>query len=351
VCPMYIDMCEKVAKLIDTCNTMAIVHHWDSDGIASAAILKRVYGSKDTTTLFLVPRIGIYRVSAIPIQQLAKVKPDLVLITDYSIDGREVDELERLLGVNTAVIDHHVTYPRTKAFCNPVALGEAEERYPSTTYLLHRALHIANDRELMDLVALGIVGDIGWKPKIDLSLWLPDYRGSIDILKHVVNTIDSCYRLGDYGCINYVLNRLSDEGIEAVLDDKYLESMRNSVEKEYIEVLRDIKPVLDVMQVTIFRINTVSYLTSLIGRELAKRFPNKVVMLVNTVESLGVGYVYVRSLNYRLRRVMEFLRSRGLEVGGKDSVFVVTCKSTSCKDEEELVYNAIVSYLNDVGDL
>lgn len=345
------DMCREIAKLIDMCNTVAIVYHWDSDGIASAAMLRRVYGSRGIATVFIVPRIGIYKVSAIPIQQLVESRPDLVLITDYGIDGREVDELERLLSVGIAVVDHHATNPRMKAFCNPVALGEAEDRYPSTTYVLYRALRIAEDRELMDLVALGIVGDVGWRPRIDLSLWLPGYRKSMDILKRVVDAIDSCYRLGDYNCINYVLNKLSNESIEAVLDDEHLENMRTRVEKEYREVLRSIKPVLDVKQVTVFRINTVSYLTSLLGRELAKRFPNKVVMLVNTVESLGIGYVYVRSLSYRLRHIMEFLRSRGMEVGGKDSVFVVTCRSASCRDEEELVYSAIASYLNGVGGL
>jgi len=74
----------------------------------------------------------------------------------------------------------------------------------------------------------------------------------------------------------------------------------------------------------VFKLRTRSYITSLIGRELAYRFSNSVVVLLHIVEKLDCKYIYVRSMRYGLRSVLSEIKAHGLTVGGKDKVLVVT---------------------------
>ncbi len=340
------DLCRDVLTLIEESNRIAVVHHWDSDGIASAALIEKVYAYRKALS-FTVPRIGLYRASAIPIENLRHSNPDILLILDYGLSREDLEHLEKKLGITIAVIDHHVTQPRDRAFCNPIAMGSSEDLYPATTYVLYRALDLDTDTQILDLVALGIVGDFGWRPRLDLTRWIPEYSGSLELLKHVASIVDSCYRLGDYDCIRYVRRKLTKAGLSGIVSDTYLESKYRRVDNELRYLLETLQPSERRGPLLIFRAETESYITSFIGRELAKRFPNSMVILINKVRSLGMGYIYVRSLSHRLRDVLEELRAKGLEVGGKDMVFVVTCKSLECDEERDVLY-ALEAHLKSV---
>ncbi len=331
------DLCRDVRTLIEESNRVAIVHHWDSDGIASAVLIEKIYADRKSLS-FTVPQIGLYRASAIPIENLRHSNPDILLILDYSLSLEDLEYLEKEFGIAIAVVDHHVTQPRDKAFCNPVAMGSPEDFYPATTYVLYRALDLGTDTEILDLIALGIVGDLGWRPKLDLTRWIPGYSRSLELLKYVASIVDSCYRLGDYDCIHYAHRKLAEAGLSGVVSDTYLRSKYRHVDKELRYLLETLYPSERRGPLLIFRAETESYITSFIGRELAKRFPNNVVILINRVRSLNMGYIYVRSLSHRLRGILKLLRAKGLEVGGKDTVFVVTCKNPECVEERDVLY-------------
>lgn len=66
-----------------------------------------------------------------------------------------MDEVEKRLGVDVVVVDHHANAVRAQRFYNPVARGAAEDDYPSTTWVL---------RELMPRdTAIVVVSDHGTK--------------------------------------------------------------------------------------------------------------------------------------------------------------------------------------------
>ena len=333
------ELCLDVARLVRRGRRVAVVHHWDCDGVASSALLTKLVDIEELA--FFIPRIGLYSVDAVPIKEIGSADPDLVILLDYGMSGDRVDELEKRLGKPVAVIDHHVVEGRSKAFCNPVASGFPEELYPSTTYVLFQELGAFNDRDkrILDLVALGIVADLGWRADLDLSRWLPSYSGSLEALRMAAAMVDSCYRLGDYACIDYARGKLLGD-IENVVNDPYLRSRYELVEREIRSALEHAAPTHAKGSTLVFEIDTSSYVTSAIGRELAKRYPRNVVVLVNRVRSLGMGYVYVRSASRSLRNVLTELRSRGLVVGGKDRVVVVTCSSMKCEELGE-VLNAL----------
>ena len=159
--------------------------------------------------------------------------------------------------------------------------------------------------------------------------------------------VDSCYRLFDYDMICHARDLLKREGVNGVLRscllDEELQKLKFEVENAYLN-LRLIK---DGGLIKVFELKSHSYITSLIGRSLANKFENSIVMLVHKVEGLNLTYVYVRSNAFNLRGVLEALKKSDVNVGGKDQVFVVTCSSDS-NEHVERVYDLIVKVVGDV---
>jgi len=341
---MSIDACVEVLRRLMESSRIAVVHHWDCDGVASSAILKRILRKTDIT--FFVPRIGVYDRTALPTNGIRSIDPDIVLVLDYCLDPRQVEEVAKSLAVTMAIVDHHVVEGFTKLFCNPVALGLPEDRYPSTTYVLYQTMKaMGMDVDgVLDLVALGVVADVGWRRGFDLSKLLPDHGYSLEELMSIAEAVDSCYRLGDYECIDHAREKLV-ENPRDVLRDPYLQSRREFVRKEIEKAKNMLEPRERRGVVLVFELKTRVYATSALGRYLANLYPRNVIVLVNYVESLGISYVYVRSSTHYLRHALEELRFRKLRVGGKDRVFVVTCTDAECGEEVRIVIEVLEKHV------
>jgi len=328
-------LCRSIKCLLKKTESLAIVHHWDSDGVASAAIVSRLRSN----VVFYVPRIGLFSGDAIPLLKGC----DAVLLLDYGISVNEVEALEERLGVSVAVVDHHVNGVREKLFCNPVALGGSEEEWPSTTWVMRRLLGL---KGFDDLVALGLVGDLGLRAAgflngLDAGLGLEE-------LLLVASLVDSCYRAVDYEGIAHARQILSERGVRAVLRDSRLRDTLEGVEREFSAVLGTLEPEVR-SSVVVYRVVTDCYLTSQLGRELAARHPESIVVLVNRVRRLGSAYIYVRSRRFSLRRVLERVRP-AMRAGGKDKVFVVSCRS-DCEEELAMLLPLLSERCEELGSV
>ena len=124
--------------------------------------------------------------------------------------------------------------------------------------------------------------------------------------------------------------------------DSRLHDTLERVVQEFSAVLGSLEPEVR-GSVVVYRAVTDFYLTSQLGRELAARHPGSIVVLVNRVQRLGSTYIYVRSHRFSLRAVLKSLRT-AMHIGGKDKVFVVSCRS-DC--EEELA--ELLPLLNECG--
>jgi len=336
--------CRRVVKLIEEASKVSIIHHWDSDGIASAALIAKKY--KDKISSFIIPRIGEYNIEAIDVNKLKKSNPDLVLILDYGIPLNQLKILEESIGVKVAVIDHHVNKFMVDAFCNPIAFGCAEEEYPSTTWVLREILDL---EDFSDIVALGIVGDLGKAIKDSpLLRWIEENvksRGlAIDDVFHVVNVIDSCYRLVDYECIDYVRGILIEHEVKDILVDDYLRSKLLKLNEEVSKALSSVKLVKEHDEfIKVFEVTTDAYITSLIGRELAYKHHNSIIVLQHEVKKLNKRCIYIRSYKYSLRSILEAFKSMNMNVGGKDKVLVISCNGETY--EIDTIINTIATYI------
>ncbi len=314
-----------------------VLHHWDADGVASAAILLRVLGPHIVG--MSTPKIGVYGASALNPNEIKKSGAHTLVVLDYGAHPHEV--LARVpQGLQTFIVDHHAVELSCNArehCCNPVALGLGEAEYPSTTWVLYELLNTPSN--IVDLVALGIVGDLG--PALatsehvtfvdnvaaELNMTLNDFVRAAEL-------IDSCYRIVNSECIEHAVQVLAEKGVRGVLHDEVLISAHESASR-YVDSAYDRLQSLGepCPGVKVWKLSLDSLVTSYVGRSLARAYPDDVILLVHNIPSLNVTYVYVRSYSMPLRRFLEKLREEGLSVGGKDMVFVVTCSEGEDCDE------------------
>jgi len=187
---------------------------------------------------------------------------------------------------------------------------------------------------------LGLAGDLGSRAAGFLEEL--EAGSSLDELLLAASLVDSCYRAVDYEGIAHARRLLSEGGVQAVLRDSRLRDALKRVEREFSTVLGSLEPEVR-RGVVVYRAVTDFYLTSQLGRELAARHPRSIVVLMNRVRRLGSAYIYVRSHRFSLRAVLKSLRT-AMHIGGKDKVFVVSCRS-DC--EEELT--ELLPLLNECG--
>ena len=308
---------------------VAVVHHWDADGVASAAAVVRLRG--ESIVSVVTPELGVYGTEAIPWKSLDDA--EVVAVIDYGIGltPAALGRSSRLL-----VIDHHRSGCVDAGLCcNPVSvcgLGEAE--VPATAYLMRELLAWGGrDGVVDDLAALGIVGDMG--AYLDR---LPDgVRGflnracgslgiSLKSLLRAADVVDACYRNLRYGLIRRAVTLLAEGGPAAVLGDPQL--LRNYGEWERVR-----EGVMGLLEreaefcgsvVKVFRLRADSLVTSYVGRRLASELGG-VIVLIHELPSLNRTYVYVRSRESPIVGCREAVERAGLKVGGKDYVLVVTC--------------------------
>lgn len=325
---------------------IAIIHHWDTDGIASAVLISKYFSSKSFS--YYIPRIGLYGLEAINVQDIKAISPDIVMIVDYGITMKVIRELKSELQREVIVIDHHLTDLRGDLLCNPVCITHDEEACPSTTWLIKE---LFDAQQYASLIALGVVGDYGrYIEQSNLSdvikNMIKEDGFSIDQLMRASQLIDSCYRSGDYAGIHHARDVLKHKGIRGILEDRILHRNLNYVNKEMEEILLNIEPTEVKEPLVVFEVETKNYITSYLGRELAYRYKDEVVVMVNYVKSLDLNYIYVRSYKYDLSKALKILKGKGLHVGGKSHVFVVTCRDRDCIREKDLTLNVLMETLS-----
>lgn len=329
---------------------IAIVHHWDCDGVSSAAILSKIL--RGFEKLFVVPKIGFYSAEAVDTSIIKQYNPGALIILDYGISLAEIKKLEGRVEARVYVIDHHVSDVRGGFYCNPVANGFPGQEYPSTTWVIYKYL---KPRGMEDLVSLGVIGDLGrslerhWIKQWVLKVASEHGLGLNDLFRATEN-IDSCYKLLDRKCIDHARRVLEEEGVKNIIDDKVLEEKKSKVEREVLKILENISPVEEHGIIRIYSMEKNLYITSSIGRELAYRSQDKIVILRHKIPLLNIEYLYVRSHAYSLRTVLEELKKHRIDVGGKDRVFVVTCMKSCPEEIIYLVENTILKHATNIKD-
>ena len=320
------EACFNVSKALKECGQAALIHHWDADGIFSAAIIKKALAPE---AIMAVPEIGNFSAEAVP--KLSGI--NALGIIDY---GLPKDEVSKLMSYGSYrrvfVIDHHASSLKGKHVCNPIPLGFSEVDYPSTTWVIKELIlppDAGNELSVKLMVAAGVLGDLGLRyvsfPQKGFIELVAEKSGlAIASLLEAVDLVDSCYRLLDPECVSEAVNIASSGGVEGVLRSEFLKEKRELLKDGLRKSSSGVRKVLRRDPYVVYELSSDLYITSYVGRDLAMENPGKVVVLYHRLKPLNKTYIYVRSQTKRLRECIHLFGGEGLEVGGKDKVFVIT---------------------------
>lgn len=319
--------CPRLRRALAQSRRPFIVHHWDADGVASAALAWRNWAEPAATA---VPSIGSYTWRAVPVPPPGA---DAVAVLDYGIPGPEYEELEKREDKPLIVVDHHRVPPAglsRGAYCNPAATRG--EDWASASLLLHRVLDAPPRGVDAELAALGAVGDL--QPFLDAGKPHPGLEEAkhlaasagigLEELREAAIRVDSCYRLLDESCLRHAVRVAAEAGARGILGDERLREARIRADRLLDEALHLLQgPERPVPGVLLYRLDMDAYVTSALGRRLAAENPESVTVLLHRLPRSSRGFIYARSLSRSLAPVLQMLRARGLRVGGKEHVVVL----------------------------
>jgi len=332
---------EDLKEILFSSPRIAIIFHWDSDGIASASMLKEVLESNGAEVLSIVPTIGYYNVDAIPLSKIKEFNPDLIIVADYALKPWDLEQLEYEITTPVMVVDHHLNrLPEKPLYHNPVARGLPGELYPSTTWVLRELLGL--DVNLR--VLLGIAGDCGVKAE-DTPLWdtiryvLESHGWNWDKIIGLVELVDSNYRLGDYEGILRAVDKLISYGdnLDNALEDKEWVRKKKVVDEEVNRIMES-GPDKILGNILVYRVESKYYIASTITRRFTLKHQDKVVVVAFKHLGEGPCHVYIRSWRYDLSPILSLLLLRKYEVGGKKEVVALT---VDCKILEQALQDVL----------
>ena len=314
-----------LATVIDG-KRVLLVHHWDADGIASAAILMeelKKLGADEIKND--VPVLGEFEMSADWIIQNAREPPDILVSADISIPLDNLLAIRDGLGVDIVMFDHH-TRPVVNEpgifFINYCSLRD--EDWPSNTLVLNDFF----GREPDLLSALGLVGDKGrniekyaeiW-PKFSKRLQMDGY--TLEDVTRIVDLLDSCYKSGRRDELMkwpwLLVDKDDKELFETVLSNELLNSflldIENKTQQYYLRGLTKMDGYY------ISEIDTEYHIISALTRRFSNANPDREVMVTNRGMFPGKVQVYLRSKRKDLRPLIGMIQDLGQSAGGKVDV-------------------------------
>ncbi len=344
--PSYTSPCAEAAARLRAASTAHIIHHWDADGLASAAIIERYLRRWKAEATYAVPEIGGYSAEAVrppprPVDEFALV--------DYGIPPEEVAKVGRAVGREVIIFDHHASGVRGRGKCNPISYGEGWEKWSAAAVVIAEAAGIRPEG-WDELAALAVYGDVGFegllrKPHLLSAAFRSGLRA--EELERAARYVNSCYRAVDYACIDIAREELAEGGVWAVLRDGYLAAREAEV---CAEVDRGVDEALSSAEavgegITLYRARLRAYVVSAVGRRLSKMLSSGVAVLVAYVEPMRRWYLYARSQDRVIKDAIHALRAAGYGAGGKDRVVSTPCIEEGCKGELSTLLRALTSNL------
>jgi hypothetical protein len=181
-----------------------IIHHWDADGICSAALLHRAGDANRT------PTIGNYFLTATELAAIRAAGYDCIVVADMALHHDTLRALAATAPVT--VYDHHNAGKVNEVtYVNPIVDGADEQDYPSASWVVATAL----GRTDTLLAHLGVVGD--WEKRIQNTRFytvLDDFLSArnltFDDVYDMVTLLDANYKAGDKGAVEQAVPALAE---------------------------------------------------------------------------------------------------------------------------------------------
>ena len=302
---------------------MLIIHHWDTDGITSAALVAKALGLEEFENLS--PPIGEFRFD----ERIRRAieKADIIYVLDLNLP-EEVEEIRK----ETIFIDHHIQAkienPKVKQI-NPALNGEYA---PSASFVVSQYFGIWNE-----LTSLGALGDIGKR-----ALEIPKVRKLLTInteeALRLVQLIDSNYVVMDRGGVEKAVKVLLTYDIKELLEYEPWIRKAEAIEK----TINDAIGSLDLREGFAFiTFESPFNVISKVARKVVWELGYRGAVVVNR-DFHGKAQIYVR-ISPELAGKMDMgeiifaLRKKGFNAGGKREVLGCICEKSKVDEALEVV--------------
>jgi hypothetical protein len=300
-----------------------LLHHWDTDGLCSCAILRNELkkDKRDMEWTYFIPQIGNYFLTENEMKGFEEAGLDELTIADMAIPSDQIKRLSGSIGHITHY-DHHFqplhNMPNV-THINPVAAGKEAAEAPANTIVLMDQFHRRFDLQ----TALGVVGDLEHKvfDNARAGPLVSSYANAhglcyMDLIR-MCDLVNANFKTDDIDAVHRATDLLTEIG-----DDPgpilFNGDWQRKLEKISAQVDEWLKaPVEDRGQLLLLKMDSSCHIISTVGRHLFRRYDRQ-VLLTNTGLK-NIDQIYVRGFD--MRKAINYARSKGLRAGGKKDAF------------------------------
>ncbi|MBS3790978.1 MAG: hypothetical protein KGY66_08720, partial [Candidatus Thermoplasmatota archaeon] len=113
-------------------SNILLFHHWDTDGITSAALALQDLEETDADIKTFTPSIGNYLIDEDDKEKIEDIDPDQTIVVDMALPE---DSIQFLKGFGKVqIFDHHLQDKhKVELHQNPIIEGRSPKEYPSAT--------------------------------------------------------------------------------------------------------------------------------------------------------------------------------------------------------------------------
>lgn len=301
-----------------------LVHHWDADGICSAALVKQ-FAKKQNPDLEIetfLPEIGNYFLTDPEIESMKGKGYEFVVIADIALPKEIVLKLKKALNVPITFFDHHAMKPIHEVeHVNPVANGGKSLDNPCCAYVVSE--YFGSGFNILS--AIGAVGDQEDRIKENSELFpklksvLNHYALDFDELLEIVKLLDSNYVTNDPSGISVAVDSLAVDKFspQRILEDQKLKDNLKQISEE-LGKLSSTEPTRVDGIAQLYELTTQMNLISPLTRVLSKKNPDKVIVVFD--KQKGNIYARRRNLDVDMRKIVKLAKEHGYNAGGKEEV-------------------------------
>ncbi len=320
--------------------TVAILHHWDTDGLASAALFAAYIQEQSPKTVlqFFHPTINNYFLTPHEYTEIEQCAPDVLIVTDLNFAVDVIEQLEQQ-HAQVFVFDHH---SQTADIQRP---GKQDSSYPGCSYLV--AEYLQSPLQLVGV--LGMVGDQEEKLKDNDQYYqiveqvMKEQEISFDELLRITKLMDTAYVVGDTESFVGIIQLLQQDPKVLLTHSGLLqneERIKKEMEKELATELKE-----HGSRVLFHSIASDFSLISEITRALARQHPEQIIVTEQERGDDSSLYVRRRDSDYDCGAVVQLARERGYNAGGKAEVAgIVLPTSDLQKFRDELIDFIVQAY-------
>jgi hypothetical protein len=314
---------------IDGKKKVLIIHHWDCDGLCSAALisgyLKEI--NSEIKIEFFLPKIGYYFFQEDDFLKIKKIGPDLIFIIDMAFQVRDVIKLKTFVE-KLYIFDHHKQeIIKEVNHSNPFSSNNIDSlSFPSTGWVVNDFFK----KEQNLLSVLGAIGDQESKVSENpvVKKILNESGFSFDDCTKIVQSIDSCYITDNaeeiYRVIDILKNKELD--IRSILDNSQFLKNKKIINKKIEEIMDENFLKDDIKKIIFKRIKCNFQIISGITRKISAGFPDYLVITINESDN-DLANIYFRTgnLNADLTPIISYAKSKKYNAGGKKEVVGIFC--------------------------